>query len=227
MVKIVTVPDDDIILAYETYKSSNKVASVLGISKSYVLKILHKYNIELSYPKSANEDEIVKLYREGYSARKLSEKFDIDHHRIIRILEKYGDAIRSKSESKKLPKVMKQCVTCGKLFLVTDRTHLNKLTCSKECRYEHVRRQEFRERHYNWNGGVASYRDIATKIGKEWKCEICGTTDGRLCVHHIDKNHKHNYNTNLMILCNSCHTKLHMQNGDIQSNENYIRVMGR
>ena len=43
MVKIVTVPDDDIILAYETYKSSNKVASVLGISKSYVLKILHKY----------------------------------------------------------------------------------------------------------------------------------------------------------------------------------------
>ena len=71
MVKIVTVPDDNIILAYETYKSSNKVASILGISKSYVLKILHKYDIELSYPKSVNEDEIVKLYREGHSARKI------------------------------------------------------------------------------------------------------------------------------------------------------------
>lgn len=54
------------------------------------------------------------------------------------------------------------------------------------------------------------YRELA-KNKIEWKCQICGNnkTKHDLCVHHIDKNNHHNSIDNLMVLCKSCHSKIH------------------
>lgn len=45
----------------------------------------------------------------------------------------------------------------------------------------------------------------------DWICKECGSTDN-LIVHHINGNHKDNAQTNLMCLCNKCHSKLHISN---------------
>lgn len=43
-------------------------------------------------------------------------------------------------------------------------------------------------------------------------CERCGTTEN-LGLHHKDGNPANNDPSNLMTLCNSCHTKWHWENG--------------
>lgn len=35
-----------------------------------------------------------------------------------------------------------------------------------------------------------------------------------LCIHHIDGNHGNNDPANLMVLCNGCHARLHIRQGD-------------
>ena len=68
----------------------------------------------------------------------------------------------------------------------------------------------------------AMLKDRPTKsaIGKRLiqhrkdSCEHCGTSE-TLLVHHIDGNLYHNEPSNWKTLCNSCHTTLHHQQGDI------------
>jgi hypothetical protein len=43
-------------------------------------------------------------------------------------------------------------------------------------------------------------------------CECCQATEN-LAIHHLDSNPANNAPTNLMTLCDSCHTKWHWQNG--------------
>ena len=57
------------------------------------------------------------------------------------------------------------------------------------------------------------YRYHARKLRKN-ACETCGSTK-RLCAHHIDRDWKNNDPSNLMTLCNSCHTSLHHAAGEI------------
>lgn len=45
-------------------------------------------------------------------------------------------------------------------------------------------------------------------------CNICSTTN-RLCVHHKDRDHNNNKINNLVILCRSCHARLHRIEGFI------------
>lgn len=55
----------------------------------------------------------------------------------------------------------------------------------------------------------ASSRHVAYLIdGKEKKCEICGSTKS-IDVHHRDGNYQNNTSDNLMVVCRSCHMKLH------------------
>lgn len=35
-----------------------------------------------------------------------------------------------------------------------------------------------------------------------------------LCIHHLDGNHDNNDPDNLMLLCNGCHTRRHIRQGD-------------
>lgn len=41
------------------------------------------------------------------------------------------------------------------------------------------------------------------------QCQICGVTDGKLQVHHIDLDRTNNTSTNLLTLCASCHLAYH------------------
>lgn len=42
-----------------------------------------------------------------------------------------------------------------------------------------------------------------------YKCSGCGCTEGLLHVHHVDGNHDNNNIDNLVVLCISCHGKIH------------------
>lgn len=39
-------------------------------------------------------------------------------------------------------------------------------------------------------------------------CELCNSTNN-LCIHHKDKNRHNNIRDNLIVLCRSCHSKIH------------------
>jgi|TARA_Y100000310_G_scaffold62935_1_gene58206 C4-type Zn-finger protein len=44
----------------------------------------------------------------------------------------------------------------------------------------------------------------------ESKCPICEKHYIKLVTHHIDKNHNNNSMQNLIIICNKCHTAIHI-----------------
>jgi len=73
--------------------------------------------------------------------------------------------------------------------------------------------------HHNWNGGVSNY-------SKEWngslhliiwqrdknrcrKCEKLGVKRTDLVVHHSDFNKMNSVEDNLILLCRSCHLRIH------------------
>ncbi|MFW6027093.1 MAG: HNH endonuclease [Candidatus Woesearchaeota archaeon] len=62
-------------------------------------------------------------------------------------------------------------------------------------------------------GNRKIYLKIAKK-NKEWVCEMCGATKTNnnfdLVVHHKDMNNRNNDLNNLMVLCQSCHSKVHI-----------------
>lgn len=58
--------------------------------------------------------------------------------------------------------------------------------------------------HYDGSLEMKHYRKA------QGKCTFCGSTEN-LHVHHIDKNHGNNTTENLMVLCASCHKKLHLE----------------
>lgn len=60
---------------------------------------------------------------------------------------------------------------------------------------------------YKTYGAVEAY-------GLEKKCQACGETETRICIHHIDGDIHNIELGNLMMLCLSCHAKLHYANGD-------------
>lgn len=53
-----------------------------------------------------------------------------------------------------------------------------------------------------------SHRWRARKIKPKEACEDCGTTE-KLHIHHKDRNPANNELSNLAVLCNSCHKRLH------------------
>lgn len=69
---------------------------------------------------------------------------------------------------------------------------------------------------YNWKGGISSpvYRRIAfEEYGMEKKCMQCASIEN-IDVHHKDKNRKNNTRENLEVLCDKCHERHHVKNGD-------------
>jgi len=83
----------------------------------------------------------------------------------------------------------------------------------------------FKKGRIPWNAGTRDpdYRGVSYKIRKKIlirddnRCQLCGIVKRdtrRLNIHHIDWNHHNNKNTNLITLCESCHS---MQQGHRES----------
>ena len=90
-----------------------------------------------------------------------------------------------------------------------------------------------------WNKEISKYEDALTDFGthnwstikvklfqeRPYKCECCGISEWngqeiKLQVHHIDGNHNHNTQDNLMILCPNCHSQT--DNWTYKKNQNNI-----
>ena len=70
---------------------------------------------------------------------------------------------------------------------------------------------EIRPSHY----GEGSYIDYRSAVKEDFDkgCCVCKEKEYfKLCVHHIDGNHKNNKTENLEIVCHNCHSVRHMVN---------------
>lgn len=72
-----------------------------------------------------------------------------------------------------------------------------------------IRLAHLGEKNPNWKGGrcFAYYNRIA-KENLIQKCVLCLKTQ-QLEIHHKDLDRKNNQLSNIVILCKSCHTKIH------------------
>lgn len=109
-----------------------------------------------------------------------------------------------------------ECAYCGKHFH-KPKSKLNSKSGLYFCCREHKDLSQriesgedfeaLRPAHY---GEISSnYRTLAFRI-YEHKCACCGWDEDEriLEVHHIDENHSNNKDTNLVILCPTCHRKI-------------------
>ena len=122
---------------------------------------------------------------------------------------KHGYRVRSLEEKK-----YKFCIDCGKKI---DYTAIRCIECSNIYRSG--------ENSSTWKGGIDAQGYVNSKFTKELKqntrkrdnniCQLCGKehTKGKVFdVHHIDYNKTNNIPSNLITLCNKCHTKTSIKN---------------
>lgn len=84
--------------------------------------------------------------------------------------------------------------------------------CDRECmKKDYLRIGDNHEQ--NWSNAHATARKINDLILKKDECEICGTKDKKLDIHHTDGNWQNNNLDNLMCLCRSCHMKIEKNTG--------------
>ena len=65
---------------------------------------------------------------------------------------------------------------------------------------------------YNYKDG-GYYGKIETK-----ECEVCGESQKRILIHHKDGNRQNNKISNLLAVCDACHSKIHLPDGKIGKN---------
>ncbi|MCK9568964.1 HNH endonuclease [Candidatus Pacearchaeota archaeon] len=77
----------------------------------------------------------------------------------------------------------------------------------------HEKQIEYNDRALNKRDFGGNWYKVYDRDGG--KCQVCGSTE-KICVHHKDKtgwgkprNEKNNDMSNLILLCNSCHMKIH------------------
>ena len=98
----------------------------------------------------------------------------------------------------------RKCLVCGKEYVFIPKKNGEKY-CSRKCYYEIMKGKK----NPNWKGGTS--HAFFSRLAKEnliQKCVVCSSTKN-LEIHHIDFNHDHNKLSNLVILCKSCHSKIH------------------
>lgn len=125
---------------------------------------------------------------------------------------------KCQSETQKKGKFI-QCATCDKKVYRSlkelKKSASQNYFCSNRCHciWENAH-QRTREKHYNWQGGRATYRKFALRNTAKHYCRDCGLDDERvLVIHHKDRNRNNNALSNLMILCINCHYIEHQYTG--------------
>ena len=128
-----------------------------------------------------SEKDLRNLYTlRQLSIHKISTKYGTDYTTIKRRLKYYNMPLRSKEENS----------------VLKSEQHPNRLLRDSN----------------SIKGNRKNYLEIAKK-NKTWKCETCGALKSSdnfdLIVHHKDNNNRNNNIKNLMVLCQSCHIKIH------------------
>lgn len=67
------------------------------------------------------------------------------------------------------------------------------------------------------DGSYAKYLENTKNLDRI--CQKCSKTTGKLSIHHIDKNRNNNEPCNLIVLCDSCHKKIHYELGRVKHGE--------
>ena len=199
---------------YNNGFSLRYIAKILNTSDVNIRNRMLKHGIKRRNPTQKKEIDIgiiVNLYNEGKSTIQIAEYLNTTHTRIIKEMKINGIKRRTRKEANAKYIRYNICVVCNTQFRPLGSIY--RLTCSDKCHKEWMKQYNDNPRNIKHGGSQPRYQRIARKL-KEQKCEICNSIDVRLDVHHIDKDQTNNNIENIMILCVSCHARLHYYNGD-------------
>lgn len=172
------------------------------------------------------DERLMKLSKK-ITGRKLSE----EHKKNVSLASKFRnlsvESIRKRSETKKKPRDEKWyntiCSFCNKKFHKKP-SHIGKYNfCNNKCQNEWQKEYFKGENGSGWidgrsfeKYGLEFNKGLKRKIRQrdKYTCQECGCIRNELCVHHIDYNKQNNSYSNLISLCNSCHTKTNWKRED-------------
>lgn len=199
---------------YDEGMSLRQIAKILNTSDANIRNRMLKYRIPRRKPTQKREvdiNTIIELYNQGKSTIDISKQFGTSHTRVIKEMKTYNITRRTKKEANAKYLRYNICVVCGKSFHPFGSIY--RLTCTDKCHYIWMEQYRYNPKNIKHGGSQSRYQRIARTL-KEQRCEMCMVAGIQLDVHHIDKNHANNNIENIMILCTSCHSKYHYNNGD-------------
>lgn len=163
---------------------------------------------------------ICDMYIHGMSACEIGKMINCDPGFVYRILDDNQIKHRSKSEAGAKHVRWNVCVICGEKFRPRPEgkgyARFSRKTCDNpECLFKLMSQCRFGDKNYNWKGGYSQshYRMVVGDKNERF-CEFCGTSNGMLIIHHMDKDKTNNNPENLWILCNQCHSWWHYHRGE-------------
>lgn len=139
---------------------------------------------------------VVSLYRSGLSSGEIAEKFNVKPITVLSMLSRIGEPRR---KTKEVQQLINQRGRRKSPRYWLGKKHSAEMI---EKRVSKIRG----ENHYLWKGGKdrRNYRGLISKI----KCEKC-KSKLNLGIHHKDFDHYNDTESNLQVLCVSCHISLH------------------
>jgi len=137
-------------------------------------------------------------------------KFRPKHPNHRTCSRKCGAKIRS--GLRRYSRIEKRCEICRKIMILKRKEASVRKHCSKECYAKKLKIRMIGNKYTpKWFKDEKYRKLIKNKITYWMKiCSVCGI-DKNLLVHHKDFNHENNSLENLIIVCRSCHMKIHMK----------------
>lgn len=118
----------------------------------------------------------------------------------IKSLEKYCEYCGKKLERKRFPSG-----TLEDFTVFTKRKY-----CDMKCAGR-AKLKVGKKTNQSWSNAHTTARKMASMTMDMETCQMCGKK-GKMDVHHIDGDYQNNSSDNLMIICRSCHNKIHKTN---------------